>query len=288
MLTFLLLSLLVRSAHSACPVSSSQLGADLDAAYAAYAAFDLPTFTTRATVARDDLACVSEVLSPARSARVHLIEGLRAWVAKDPTAMTSSFRGLIASDPSFELPLDIAPNGSRVRTVFTDAQAAGSGATKDLTSGTGVSLRVDGAAPGHKIPVERAAVVQVSGTAALQTWYLLGGDAPADLVAAVQGPPVQAPAVASGTRILDPAPVAAKHKSGHTSLALLLSGVGVGVASGVALGVAGGLQDGLPKQPTEDAANKAYGANHLFGYGGFGLGAVALGLGATAVIVGKW
>ena len=73
-----------------------------------------------------------------------------------------------------------------------------------------------------------------------------------------------------------------------TSLALLLSGVGVGVASGVALGVAGGLYDGLPNQPTLDAANAAYGENHVFGYSGFGLGAVALGLGATAVIVGKW
>ncbi len=288
MLTSLLLSVLIPSARAACPVSSSQLGADLDAAYAAYAAFDLPTFSTRATAAHDELACVSEVLSPATSARVHLIEGLRAWVAKDPTAMTSSFRGLIASDPSFALPLDIAPNGSRVRTVFTDAQAAGTGATKDLTVGPGVSLRVDGAAPGHKIPVERAAVVQVSGTAALKTWYLIGGDAPADLVAAVQGPPVQAPAVASVSRIPASGPAVPKPKSGHTSLALLLSGVGVGVASGVALGVAGGLYDGLPNQPTLDAANAAYGENHVFGYSGFGLGAVALGLGATAVIVGKW
>ena len=283
MLIVVLFAGLHSPARAACPAAPVQFRADLDAAYATYAAFDIPTFSTRASAVGKDLFCLTGVLDAETAARLHLVEGLRAWLAKDPARMVASFRGLVAADPGFMLGADVAPTGSRVRTVLLDAVAAGAGAMRSLPVGPGVAVTVDGREAVDSVPAERAALVQVvSGGDAPRTWYLvgdLGSDAelPADLLAAAAGPDATADVTARPASRRD-----------HGSRTLLLGGLAAGFASGASLGFAHDSRSEFFDADQQGDADALYTRNQALGYAGYGLGVAAVGLGVTAVVVGKW
>jgi acyl carrier protein len=88
--------------------SDGPLFADLDAAYAAYTAFDVSGFSAQAAAIDVEVSCLTQAIDAETVARLHLVEGLQAWIQKDPSAMLASFRGLVAVDPSFEPSADIA------------------------------------------------------------------------------------------------------------------------------------------------------------------------------------
>lgn len=161
-LALVVLAGLARPAWAACPASPAALRAEMDGAYASYAAFDLSGFSVRAVEVDAELGCLNGALDPETAARAHLVAALRAWVAKDPVQMLSSFRGMLAADPAYTLSPDIAPQGSRVRTVYEEARTAGGGAIRPVAVGPGVVLTVDGRRGLDALPADRASVVQVA------------------------------------------------------------------------------------------------------------------------------
>jgi hypothetical protein len=62
----------------------------------------------------------------------------------------------------------------------------------------------------------------------------------------------------------------------------------MGAATVTALGIAQGYNSGFDDITDEDEAQAHYQMNHAFAISGYAMGAAAVGLVATAVIVGKW
>jgi hypothetical protein len=272
----MLVPLLAAAALAACPSSPEALSGELSSAYDAYLAFDTAGFRVLARQAHEDAACLDGVLEPIAASKLHLVEALHAWVDKDGAAMVASFRGLRSADPVYEPPADLAPAGSGLRQGFESAGAAGPGPEEAVEVGDGIRLLVDGR-PTARLPTQRAALVQVErADAPLRSWYLRPGAAPDDIIGAVRpSPPAAASTARSGAR------------KSHPSRTLLISGLAVGVASGAALLAAQGTKDAYASNDDVGEEEPLFQWNQVLGYGGYGLGVVAVGLGATAVFVGR-
>lgn len=283
----LILVAAIPSALAACPASAAQLRADLDLAYSAYASFDMEAFMARAAVVPEETLCLSEVADAHLAAQLHLVIGLQAWVAKDAQAMLAAFRGLRAARPDFVLSPDVAPEGSRVRSVFDAAGEPYTAEPRAAAPGAEAWLVVDGREAQRGVPTGRTALVQArSDTGAARTWYVSGAALPDDLLAAIDA---NTPVASAREPAVSPSTAAAtKSKRGHPSRTLLISGLAVAAASGAAIAAAAATQESFWATADESEANAYYAQNQVFGYGGYALGAAAVGLGATAVIVGRW
>ncbi len=302
-LALVVLAGLAHPAWAACPASPATLRAEMDSAYASYAAFDLAGFSVRAAEVDAELGCLNGALDPETAARAHLVAALRAWVAKDPVQMLSSFRGMVAADPAYTLSPDIAPQGSRVRTVYEEARTAGGGAIRPVAVGPGVALTVDGRRGLDALPAERASVVQVAPQGGpVQSWYVTGEVFPSDLLATVAGPAptvAGAPAPLPATLTPDPTPspettlptaamTATAPRTRHPSRSLLVAGAATGIASATSLLLAANARDAYFENDLAADEPGQYAGNRAFGFVGYGLGVAAVGLGVTAVVVGKW
>ena len=269
------------TARAACPADAAQVRADVDAAYQAYLSFDIRGFTEGEAVVQADLGCVTEPLSPSTAARIHLNEALAAVLNSDSARMVSALRGLRAAEPNFVLSTEIAPSGSDLRTLFDAAAAFGAGPATPVTH-NGVMVTVDGHPESTGIPNERAALVQVRFPhTGLQTWYVDAGGPPADLLGAITAAQPDDTVVSVQRR----APSAESRR--HTSRSLLITGLATGLASGASLIAAASEKERFFSASPEDA-QAVYNANQALGFTGYGLGAAAVGLGLTAVIVGRW
>lgn len=256
-----MLLFLVPAAVAGCPARLVELQAEIDAASAAYVAMDLDRFTGLAEAAREDAACLEEPAPAELARRLHQVLALWAWVRRDPAATTAALRGALAVDPLYDPGDDLAPAGGRLRSLYDAARAAAPSAPRPV----GVELRVDGRAS-RLLPVDRAALVQLE-QGGLRSWYLDGSGVPEELEAA-----------------LAPAPV----RRGHPSRGLLVAGLVTGAVAGGALAWAAVTRADYPEAPDRESAEALYRQNQVLGWGGYGLGVVALGLGAGAVVVGRW
>ncbi len=268
----LALLLAVAPAHAGCPAAPSQLRADLDAAYASYVTDD-QAWDAHVAEVEGDLGCLTGRVDSATAAQLHLVRALSAFLARDAAQMQRAFAGVLAAEPGFVLSTEVAPAGNDVRKAFEAARSAGPGGSQRVQSGVGVTLTVDGR-PAAELPIERAALAQVTGASgSVQSWYLTGASLPDALVQAVEGPARSASTV---------------KKEGHPSRTLLVSGLAVGLASGASLAVAAMDKGAFVASGSQGDADAIYNRNRAFGFTGYGLGIAAVGLGATAVIVGNW
>ena len=267
-------------ARAECPADVAHFRVHVDAAQAAYGGFDVPGFQQEAGELEAEVACLSGVPAPATIAQVHLIGALSALLDQDEPRMRASFLALRATDPAFMLSADLAPAGSQQRSVFEAAATSPASKPRPITR-EGLQVWVDGKPNARAVPTRRAAVVQVRGPSGeLQSWYLQGGKLPADLLEVVTAPQAE-PGSASIVEV-EPAP-----RTSRPSRSMLVTGAAVGVASGVALFAATNARDAFYTASPENA-QAAYDTNRALGFTGYGLGAAALGLGVTAVVVGRW
>jgi hypothetical protein len=268
-------------ALAACPVDVAGMRSHLDEAWSEYASGHTASFLTRVAAIDSEVGCLSEVLDAKTAARLHLLDGLRAALAKDAVATLASFRGAYAADPTLEPGADIAAPGSRVRDTLEMARVAGGGATRTVVVGEGVVVHVDGSAGTSEVPTERAAVVQIESNGPLRTWSLRGsGTLPPDLISTAQT------SVAPSTESVTSLPASTDRK--RTSRPLLVTGVATGAVAVGSLVVAQSYKSGFDDVSQESVADDHYVLNRAFGFGGYGLGATAVGFVAAAVIVGEW
>ena len=269
-------------ARGACPIGAADLRADVEAASAEYVAGRTSAFSVRVAAIDEEMECLDELVDSETAARVHLVNGLHAALARDPAAATIHFRGAYAAEPGLEPGADVAAPGSLARSALENAKALGDGAARPLEVGDAVVVVVDGATMAS-IPTERAALVQVLVPGApYRTWVLSAGNVPSALVEYARGPVrIEPPPTLDSVATIE-------SDSPRTSRALITGSVVSGVASLTALGIAQGYKSGFDDLADQDEADAHYQMNHVFAATGYAMGAAAVGLAATAVIVGRW
>lgn len=151
----LLLQLSVAS-FATCPTPSAtaDLIASLDAAKAAFADLDVPSF--RAAVARMEvqLPCTSDEVTRELSAEIHRMQGLLAFANQSPDRAQSAFAAARGIEPEYRFPETLVPAGNPLLSDYS-ALAPVSTQTAVPAPGSGVLLfdgQLGGARPDH-LPV---------------------------------------------------------------------------------------------------------------------------------------
>ncbi len=238
-------------ALAACPCPPAELMAELELAYQAYTAFELERFSGRVEGIRARVTCLERPLTPAVAARLHLVQGLQAWLDQDPRSMAAAARAVFAVSPSFQPGPEIAPDGSRIRAVFETAALAEPGASQVFE---GVALTLDGEPGQAELPTERAVLVQWSSPdGELRTWYLDGLGVPE--------------ALADQLRLLEtPAPSVQ-----HRSRWLLVGSGAAGLLGASSLWGAHRVKRAYLDGYEPTAEPRMYAANQALGYAGWAL-----------------
>ena len=274
-------------ALATCPAEPPALLEELDKAYAAYAAIDVPSFGNHAAAALANAGCLTGRVEPVVAGRLHLVRALDAWTKRDAAGLSNALRGLTSAVPEAALGEEIAPEGSMVRQAFERERATPPSEGRTIHLPPGTVLFVDGRPAFTTIPVGRAALVQVEPRdAAPHSWYLDGSVVPGDLLALID-PPTVKPVEVTGVLPDVVSPMALRAEV-RASRPLLVGSVGTALASTIMLAVAWSEYHRFDDAQTSEEASAIFDANQAFGYTGYGLGLVAVGLGASAVIVGRW
>jgi len=277
---FLAFILPARADDLPCPATAADLSATLDQALVAYGAWDWSTWARTASRLDTLLPCLHEALSPDDAARIHKVEGLEAWVRRDPAAVETAFRAWFAIQPKADLGDAWAPAGSPLEAAEARARGAGAVASVALPEGTWL---VDGYPGIRALAPDRNAVVQRLDAAGITTGYAVGGALPKDLlptVAPVTAAPVTAaPVTAAPVTVVPVTAAPLRHDR-----ALLWAG-GVTTVAGVAcLGAAWVTRErAMSGEVTEEAFQRLETWNRVTGWAGPVLGAAGLGVGIAGV-----
>lgn len=274
------LALLVPTALAAtCErgVPLDELHQALRLARTAWVVMDRESFE-QAVAERDRLlACISEPIEPALAQQLHMHEALAWSLERRDDLCRGAFRAILSQDPTWTLPLELAPEHHRLREAFEAVQAQPyTELRRDFEVPAGSALLVDGVRA-RDVPADRPFLVQVldgSGTV-LRTHYFVPGSDPAEGLAGWLG---GAPDVQGGA-VLEP-----EGSSRRGSQVLLGSAAGAALLAGgiyaVAAVRAAGLEDGdvacdqLPQARTQ--VNSLVVASA--GLGALGTGLVVAGL----------
>jgi hypothetical protein len=270
--------LLAIATAAACdaPVSEDQLSRVIDLAGTAWVVMDRASFEQATQERREILPCLSEPVVPELAIQLHLHEALAWSLDRRSDLSRAAFRAILALQPEWELPLDMAPEHHRLRVDFAEAQqAVGEEARRPFAPPGDGTLLVDGL-PARDVPADRPFVVQMldrAGVVERTHYFTPGSDGEEGLswwtYDGAQGG-------------LSPAPIPGR-ASGR---ALLGGAAGAGVLAGGLYAIAatraraleqGELEcDSLPAARTQ--INQLVGASA-------GLGALGVGLGIAGVIV---
>lgn len=201
MLLFALLANLAFAADCSAPVAPSQLTASVEDAMLSFATMDEEGFATASQAATAAIPCLSAPLSPAEAAAYHRMAGLGAFFDGDVSAAKASLRAAATLQPDFVFSAKIAPEGGKLATLYTEAQAAGASKTTGLPIPSDGTLLFDGAKSNRR-PTEVPTLMQFVVGDAARVSALLAPGAP---MPSLSGVPAPAPAPAPAP---EPAPVA--------------------------------------------------------------------------------
>jgi hypothetical protein len=180
MLTTLALaaSLLSSPARADCPADLAILRTDMGAARMAYADEELETLRQAVMRVDEDLACLTELVTPEDALQAHMVHALGWWLLRDEDRVAFALRGALAVEPGFLLGDDIAPAGSKLMVLYAQVHEQGLGVSTPLEH----KLTVDGFAGIRALPMQRAALIQREGPDGLETFYTSPDGAPSALL----------------------------------------------------------------------------------------------------------
>ncbi len=274
-------SLLLVAASTACegPVSVEELARVVDVGETAWVVMDRVSFERSTAERRELLPCVDETIDTDLVILLHLHEALAWSLERRSDLGKAAFRSILASEPDWELPLDIAPAHHRLRGDFEAVQRE---APEDprralaLPSGGG-SLLVDGVEI-EAVPVERPFLAQVldEQSEVVSTHYFTPGSD------AAQGPSWLSPAPGTQRRVLGEGLVGRE----RTGLVMMGSGIGLGLLAGGLYGLAAYRAASLEKGDLgcEELAPRAGQINQLV-VASAALGSVGVGVGVAGVVI---
>lgn len=155
--------LLAIATAAACdePVTEYQLRRVIDLAGTAWVVMDRASFEQATTERREALPCLSEQVVPELAIQLHLHEALAWSLERRSDLSEGAFRAILALQPEWQLPLEVAPEHHRLRADFATAQAwAGEDARRPFAPPGDGALLVDGL-PARDVPADRPFVVQM-------------------------------------------------------------------------------------------------------------------------------
>ena len=301
----LALMLNVAPAHAACPADTAALKADMAAAVQAYDNWDWEAFDLAVAMVREDLGCLSEVVSKSDAQEIHqLFARVGTRQGNEDQAITA-FRGLLALEPDYEPDAALAQQGSLLRKAYDKAKTAGGGDSEALQPG---AWFVDGRPGVHEVPSERAALVQrLDDDGTFSSWYVLGEGIPDDLgaylasvqtdsgssdeagepVAESEVPPPEPPSESPLAGTVDMAE-GGRAGGGHASRGLLIGGIALAAVAVGGIGYAEHLQHEMMDIQQQSKAKSKYQTGLGISIGSCALGAAGGGLVLVSVIKGQW
>ncbi len=105
------------------------------------------------------LPCLAEPLQPGDAASVHGLMALSAFLDKDDGASVANLHAALRSDPGFDLPADLFPDGHPLRLHLQVARSLQPGVLRPLPVPSDGAVTVDGAEASHA-PGDRPSLLQ--------------------------------------------------------------------------------------------------------------------------------
>lgn len=275
--------LFLQAAFAGCPATTGDLVASVEAAEAAFGALDVAAFRAATNKVTAEANCLADSASRPVVARLHRIEGLRAFVDGDAARADQAFAAARAIEPAYVFPEALVPEGHPVRVRYT-ALTPQAGSTTALPSPTSGYLTLD-ARSSRDLPADRPTLLQVVGDdgAVRASAYLWPGDPPpvyaASAVATGAPPPPTDPV---------PPPTTTKARKGPNLPLAVAAGASLAVAGGT-MGLAAGSHAAYyadDARPAELDGLRAR-TNGLY-LTSVGTGVLGVGLGVGAVLAGRW
>jgi hypothetical protein len=280
-------SMWVGQARAACPANGEWVRNDTKTALDAYGSGDMMGFHQAVSAVAEDVGCLSEPIDAAQIEAVHLALGLKAIVNDEPAVAVAAFQAVYALHPDYQPDDRLAPLDSPARKALEEAKNKGPGAENKVPPiSSGYTWIVDGAESAEPmLPAERATLVLLHSPdgSIVQSKYLPQGGAPDELVGAAS---VEIAGVRMAGQTKD-----SETRSGEkaTSRPLIYAAGGCAAVATISLVSAALLKQSYLHAPEEDGLKEGtLTANRVLGYTGYGFGIAAVGLGVTAVVVGRW
>jgi hypothetical protein len=264
---------LLGAARAACPATASDFSSEIVQAESSFEQMRVDAFAEAWRTLEASVACASERVDPATAARIHRLEGLRAWLVHDDAGASAAFSAARAADPTLSWAESLAPRGHPVRVLF-DAATVGATSRQPLPAPVAGTLLMDGTASTSRPGLwPTVAQYQDEHAAIAASAYLRHGDA---MFAYPLPPPAPPPAAPTRRPFRASWPIAAGALAGAAA---------AGVTWGLAKSSWNEFHD--PGTPAADLAELRSRTNGLWG-ASLGAASVAVGLGVTAVVVGRW
>ncbi len=122
------------------------------------------------------LPCLAEPLQPGDAASIHGLMALSAFLDKDDGGSVASLHAAVRSDPTFDLPAELFPDGHPLRLHLQVARSLQPGALRPLPQPAQGELSVDGVFATHA-PGDRPSVLQWTvELTPRDTLYLVAGE----------------------------------------------------------------------------------------------------------------
>lgn len=290
MIVTLLISLLAFSgtARAECtsgPVTAGQFVSHAERAVAAFEDLDDDGFNAALTDATASIPCITSALTPEQAASFHRARALQTFLVGDEPGTTKNFRAALRAEPTFVLPVSLAPAGGPLAALYQRAASEGTDATKPLPNLTGTAI-VDGR-DSKQLPTTTPAIVQITAPGGSVLWadVIVGVDEiPSSMLttsAPAPGPvPVLKPEPSDNLSTVAPIDRAPRERSGARK-PLLISAIASGVAAAALYGTSAAVRssyDNNPRASTRQTVNALY-------FSALGVGVVGASLGGSAFLV---
>jgi hypothetical protein len=279
-------SIWVGQARAACPANAEWVRNDTKAALDAYGSGDMMGFQQAVSAVFEDVGCLTEPISPAQIEAVHLATGLKAIVNDDTAAAVAAFQAVYALHPDYQPDDQLAPLDSPARKALDEAKLKGPGPENKVPATGGYTWIVDGTESAEPmLPQERATLVLLHAPdgSIVQSKYLAQGGNPDDLVGAAS---VEIAGLRMAGQTKD-----SESRSGQKAISrpIIYAAGGAAAVATIGLVSAALVKRSYLHAPDDDGLLEGkLSANRALGYTGWGVTGVAVGLGVTAVVVGRW
>ncbi len=287
------LAALASPAHADCPANTLAIRSQVETSLQAFEDWEWERFVDTAGLVRNDLACLSEVLSATDSLQIHHLHVLLAAQQQDEALARATLRAALRIDGNYKPSADLIAPGSMLRKAFDEVDAAEAAKGTELPAGTWF---VDGTPGATFLPGESTALVQtVDQATGLRTWYLLGQELPEDLTELIAGddlvdeqalsePPPAVPVSEVAPVALTDSPPPVVEFGRRVSPGLLVTGLLAGAAAAGGVAWANHLDQKLQETDNQRTARETYELGLGVTIGSYSLSGVAGGLVLGALI----
>jgi hypothetical protein len=265
-----MIALLMTAALADCPTkperTTLELTSSLEAAETSYQNADVDGFLAAAGSMDAVIPCIGEVIPRSLVARVHRTFGMRAFVSRNNEQASKAFSGARNIEPMFAFPPEMVPTQHPMAKLY--AEADDTGTTSPIERPAQGSFLFDGRRTLDRPYTRVSLLQQVEDDEVLGTWYLWPKDPMPDYAVWT--------------------PDTAKASKGFGVSKVLLIGAGAAaVIAGGTYAAAGANRSTYLDAPVEHKDALRSRTNALV-VTSAGVGVVAAGLGATAVVMGQW